>query len=634
MKHKYICLFWTVAVTVWGVGCTPEKASPKPPTEQSPASPAVKDDTKMSRDAEPLILYRWPREAKRYELSFSSALSSANGSSLMNLRFTASLDVMSVSESDEQKAVFVCTDPQLVVDGEVDASKMKLVQQELSAPVIGIFTDGRLSRLQFTPGLSTFSVGIWRSLLSYLQVSDSPNGEHGFNVAEYDGNGQYEAMYTRDSVGKKWSKKKLKYTKGLWENALSASEHHPVPVLVSSAMELVTDGKHLSQISAQDSVKVAIAGSGHLLSVTSLQLTSSREVPKMARTISQLPAKMMTLDASEPFLADLPEEAMDRQRMAGLTFEQLLEALKAKAVDPNRDNLWQKKNEETADSSQLEAAAEWTEDWSKYFSALPAFFRQQPQTLKRAEAEIRLGSAATRSLLGGLSSAGTQETQRLLLKLALDKKLDVKTREGAIRNLVQCRKPTWETAQSVWKLRDHELLSRYALFGTGIIARKLNQEGRFENGNELVDKLIAELDTGKDADTRRDILRGLSNSADERILPTMKRLLRGDDVSDRAGALEALRLLGGGAVDELIALHLDETTEPVAAVRLVAIQTAARRERREPLLSALIAAAKTDSDTRTKREARRVLFGWSQDLPELKQILENIAASEDNSVAQ
>jgi hypothetical protein len=44
------------------------------------------------------------------------------------------------------------------------------------------------------------------------------------------------------------------------------------------------------------------------------------------------------------------------------------------------------------------AAEAWTEDWARYFAALPAFFRQLPETLSAAEEAVRAGHPATASL--------------------------------------------------------------------------------------------------------------------------------------------------------------------------------------------------------------------------------------------
>lgn len=619
---------------VFFAACKEKPPSDAQKTEAVDSASARQQVSKATKDvapSEPLVLFRWPDGAQRFALSMISSLSSTGGGELMKVMLQGNLDVLAVDENDKTSLLLTISAPTLTLQGSDDPSKLAALQDEISTPFQGVYKNGKLEKMRFVPGSSTFAVGIWRSVLSYLQIADSKEGASPFSTDEYDNNGRYRALYTQVKTADQWQKQKVQYAQSLQENDFTPLEsgRTPVPVLISSAGEIVLNNGRLLRVVFDDRLKMALAGSGSLISSTEMELTAAQEAPDMSPVAASLPKKLMVLRADEPFTAELPLDAMDVQRMEGLTFDTLLEALIAKANDPNRQKLWDKKNDKDAPKGQNAAAQKWTADWSRYFSAIPAFFRQQPKTLKRAEKEIRNGSPAARSLIGGLSSTGTQAAQDILLKLALDESLDIKVRESAVRNLVQCRLPTEKTAQSVMKLADHEVLSRYALYGVGIYARKFRTAGNVDFSAELVGWLLEKLGAESDAGNRRDLLRALSNTADDAILQPMTRLLQSAEPGDRAGALEALRLLTVNQVDAVLAERMIEANEPSELVRITAVQTAARRDRENPVLAALIAAAQKDSGKKVKREARRVLFGWSNDLPELKQTLETIAAADE-----
>jgi hypothetical protein len=318
-------------------------------------------------------------------------------------------------------------------------------------------------------------------------------------------------------------------------------------------------------------------------------------------------------------------DAMDHERMKGLTFEQTLRALVARSRDPRKKALWAAKNDHAADPMDKKNAETWTEDWARYFAALPAFFRQKPETLKRAEREIREDNPATASLLGGLSSSGSPAAQKVLARLAKDETLDMKIRESALRNLVQCTRPTEKTADIVWAFTDDSDFTRLAVFGIGIIARKMRKSGEVETASKYVSKLIDRLGEVEDPHQKRDVLRGISNSGDPAAMDAVAPLFNAEEPAVRGGAVEAVRLMEIPEADRLIAEKISFKTEDTAGVRASAIRAAANRSQEDPILAALLEAAQFDPDMKVKKESRKLLYSWSNGNPELVAKLEAIA---------
>ncbi|NLN62969.1 MAG: hypothetical protein GX146_08830 [Myxococcales bacterium] len=565
-----------------------------------------------------------------YRVEMSSRLADSSNHLLLDLSVEAHLHVaVQRVQGSRTTLSLALVGPLVRLEGD-DPSRTSAqaasLQDELTQPFVGTFHRGAMEEMGFSSGASAFAVGVRRTLLSGLQVPVLSPDARSIEAREFDANGEVVVRYTKIDEGS-WRLEKQSYVRGLYENdGADAMQQGPRPVLKSAKGNLLMADGRLVRAERSDVVHVDIMDAGGMRSHTALSVALDTTAPPPDASLLSLDASAMTvLAADKPWHTPLDIGAMDAARMEGLTFDAVLKALVAKAKDPRRRGLWSKKNDETASEVQAKDAAEWTEDWSRYFSALPAFFRQQPQTLKRAEKEIRRGSPATTSLIGGLSSSGIAAAQQLLLKLARDTKLDAALRESALRNVAQCRQPTVETAEALRALYADAFSKRYAVFGTGIISRKLRESGDEAAALAGVNWLLSLLQTESVAAERRDILRGLANAGHPAVLAPMERLLASDVMLDRAGALEALRLVRDPVVDERIAHHLRASVEPEGAVREAAVQAASTRRSADPLRQALIAAAKTDPEKRVRGLAFKLLRQWSAHDPALVPIIASMA---------
>jgi hypothetical protein len=567
-----------------------------------------------------------------YRVTMSSRLQDASGHLLLGLSLEGDLHVAVQRVLGPRVALSLAfTAPQVSLEGDDPArtaAQAASLRSELALPFVGTFENGVLSSMGFGKGASAFAVGVRRTVLSLLQTPPAQGGQAVTESREFDANGQVRVRYTQTGEGL-WQAEKQAYLRGLYESDDDDPERRsPRPALESATGMLSVQGGRLARAERSDVVRVDLMGTGGMRSHTAGTLVLNPGAPPPASALLSLDASAMTvLSAGSPWRTPLDIGAMDSARMEGLDFDTVLKALVARAKDPRRRGLWAKKNEAAVDAAQVKDATEWTHDWSRYFTALPAFFRQQPQTLKRAEKEIRKGSPAATSLIGGLSSSGVAAAQQILLALARDEKLDAGLREAALRNLAQCNLPTVETAEAMRAMFTDEFSKRYAVYGTGIISRKLRESGEDAAALAGVNWLLSLLEGETDVPARRDILRGLANAGHPVVLPSMGKLLTSDVASDRAGALEALRLVDDPAVDALIAQRLNPKAEPERAVREAAVQAASTRSPAVPLRQAVIDAAQTDPEKRVKTLAMKLLRQWVSNDPSLQPIIDSIASA-------
>jgi hypothetical protein len=183
----------------------------------------------------------------------------------------------------------------------------------------------------------------------------------------------------------------------------------------------------------------------------------------------------------------------------------------------------------------------------------------------------------------------------------------------------------------VWQQSESATHARLAVYGLGIIARKMRKNGEVEEASTILKQLLERLDQVTDPHEKRDVLRGISNTGDATALPAIRALLRDDTPAVRGGAVEALRLMETPEVDRLIADQLSPDAEPATGVRLSTIRAASTRSHEDPLLAALIEAATDDPDEKVKKEARKLLLSWSKDTPELTTVLEQIAEADETT---
>ena len=615
-------------------GCNGTKERPR--TTQTEKKERVgKVETQISEHApsKPQRL-RWEKKIHAYTATLKSTMSAGASQVMLQLNMASEVNLFPAeTKSEEDLLLMVLVNPEVHIEGERRPSleQEKRLRQELAQPVWGRYRGGKLQKLYLPKRPSAFAVGIWRTLLSGIQVAAPINGQQqSFETTEFDNNGEYQVVYNHIEAGK-WEKRKLSYVKGLHlPDSESPVGLAPTPKLKTSKGEVIIAGDGLHAVTLDESINVPLTEGSRLSGTTALHIARSGDgtATKPGATVAP-PSNALVLSASEPYAQALPVDAMDDQRMRGLTFDDTLKALVARSRDPRRKALWEKQEQKHGRAKDDTVAKAWTEDWSRYFIALPAFFRQQPETLKIAENQIRKGSPATQSLFGGLSSSGSPGAQALLARLALDQKLDRELRLSAVRNLVQCKMPTKETAEVVWGMAGDSILSRYSVFGIGIIARKLRKAGETESAGLILSNLINRLGSISDPNEKRDVLRGISNTGDPAAYESIKPLIADPNPTIRGGAVEAVRLMEIPEADRLIADRILLENEPAAGVRVSAINSASNRSHEEPLLSVLIDAASNDPEDKVRRAARKVLLAWSRDTLALKPILAQIADADE-----
>ena len=611
-----------IPLLVLALGCSSAELT-RPAADTPPAMPVA---TITTQSCELAVRYE-------YALGLHSQMRAAKGQPLLEMNLSGVAVVLPLSAEDEAQAAQVqllLTDMSIVGDKKTDVEKIEQLKQELQAPIWGRWRSGLLEAFYLPERTTPFAAGIWRTVVTSLQFRASA-AAHAVPARPtvYDSNGDTEVsssqLSTASAADTTWEKKKLKYTRGLLAdhpaiNIMGA----PTPELVRATGEMALAKGVISRLHITDAVRYAISGQGTLSGTTDIKLELTRKIPQA--DVPTLPTTgVLMLAVGEPFNAPLPLDAMDAARMEGLTFEDIVRNLKARAEDPRRQHLVASRNDQMADSAAQQAGEAWTADWSRYFSALPAFFRQQPQTLKRAEKEILSGSPAARSFLGGLSATGTEAAQAVLLKLVDHPKASEAIRESAVRNVIQSRTPGAEVVAFVRNLHSHPHFSHYAPFAMGTVARKLRQDGNDDIATELVDELMSQLAEPSKSTIRLNVLMGIANSGHPSAFAAVQPLLESKSETERAAAIEAMRLMPLGRVDELYIRFMNESNEPSFRVRMAAVTSSGLRSVHAGLKQALLKVATEDSDIEIKKAARRVLFNWLDDVPGLREELERLS---------
>jgi len=277
---------------------------------------------------------------------------------------------------------------------------------------------------------------------------------------------------------------------------------------------------------------------------------------------------------------------------------------------------------------------EWTEKWSKPFASLPAFFRQQPETIEKAKKMILADSPAANSLLGGLSAAGTPQAQQVLVDIALDTKKSESLRKLAARNLILSSKPSAAVHGAVEKLLEDPVLEDYGILGTGTVARNTREAGDDKTADRLSMLIVSRLNAEKSPDKQTLLLRGIANSACDCAYDAVQAYLKSGNESVRIAAVESMRLMKKSPVETHLINVLNPETEPSKKVRVAAVETARVRPFDGKLASQLAKSAQNDPEANVRYEAIRTLSDWIADKPDLVNVLQKISQNDDEPMVR
>ena len=147
---------------------------------------------------------------------------------------------------------------------------------------------------------------------------------------------------------------------------------------------------------------------------------------------------------------------------------------------------------------------------------------------------------------------------------------------------------------------------------------------RLRNAADVLAKELVELLRAAKSDGARiRALRGIANSAYDGAVPSIRPLLKAEQPSVRAAAIEAVRLVKTPLTDELVAQTM--TQETSNTVRSAAIRVAAGRAPTDTLVSALSETALRGEDAVTRQQAVELIANWLPQRQNLRATLEQVA---------
>jgi hypothetical protein len=463
--------------------------------------------------------------------------------------------------------------------------------------------DGAATRAHFPRDMADDVRNLLQLVVTEMQLTRPAQAAPQWTSTERDGAGTYFAAYSQPSAGE-ILKKKLRYV------AVDGASAGGAPGLMvhieRSEVRFGLDGLgRVETVNVHDASRVdsKMAGMNVRVDVSvRLDNTRSSRAPDLVGSLERARTEV----ESQPIVTQQPteEEAQarrDARLIEGTTIDELLAAVRDGRTDERTPN------------------------------QLAADLRRRVADIAPAVAFARsgVGDDASRTVLWAIGTAGTPPAQRALCALARDAAAPAPLRIAAMTGLVLVKRPTAETIADAIALMDvggEGDLGRQALLTAGSVAHN-SATGQVEQAPRLERALLDRYARcGEQACLA--VLAALGNLGTPSVIPIVEQALQRPAASERAAAIDALRLVEAASADSLIAATM--ANDQSAEVRLAAASTA-RFRRVAPLLEALAHAAESDPSESVRIEAINVLSLHLDDAPLAEQALALAAAKDPKS---
>lgn len=366
--------------------------------------------------------------------------------------------------------------------------------------------------------------------------------------------------------------------------------------------ELTPEGR-LLDLQANEVVAVETASD-----LGTVQATSKLTLHRIGTTNAAAPSELLALSHAHNRLT--PERAyttergtraadLDRARFGARRLPDLLATLRSLKDDDQRER-------------------------SRLYIATTALFRQMPEQAERALTELRARKDED-FLIAALGDAGTEQAQAVL-RTALSETADRDRRRRIVRALGQ-GPASDETLMLLADLFDEQGLGGHARLAIGAAARHLERTDP-ERAAAVADTLTTTLASETSVGLTIDSLRGLGNAGTPSAFSKIVPYLEHADPSVRAAAAQALRLMPGSEIDELLVRMALE--DEVTVVRESALDAIYYREMSPILVRGATESAKLDVEAVPRRAAIRLLAKWRQASPQAHDALKWVALNDPN----
>jgi len=530
--------------------------------------------------------------------------------------------VVALPQADSAQLYCRFTSPRFTSTAGGADRQFDRLASELKQGFFVTITAGKLAEIRVASVPSRFAESIVRTVAAAFQFS-GPRQANAlkWKTEELDATGRYTIEYTPGRNSEEILRRKESYapvevgitavspTNAQLSTAVVKSEGS---VLLSPARLGIRD---LKKVQYREHLKTQMTSTAALSSVTTLELTlQGKAGTKDSASWAQVLASTTILGSGNRVPS--PSDQFDVSRIGAFTYESALRALEAQgSSSPAQPN-----ELPDASTSRIRAA-------SDAFGAMTALLRSRPGLVETLERRIRGGAKNQNVLMDALSSADSARGQAALVSLMDDTKLTESLRRDAAFSLIRTPTPTVETVDALKRHAESGILQVHALYGLGTFSRRLREAGEAARAAEIAHLLMQLLAKASTPSIQVHVLRGIANSGHPEALTSVKPLLYAPSTKVRAAAVDAIRLMPGDEVEQLIAAQL-MGTNPEA--QLAAVDAIAVREPSAPLLKALTNGGPVAEKPSTRMRAIAVMLKWLPSHPELRKVLEQMARDDVN----
>lgn len=493
----------------------------------------------------------------------------------------------------------------LTADGAIPEAD---VQAELAKPFLVHFgRDGLVTDVQLATGLGTTGFTFGKSVAALLQRPTKIPDARTWKGQETDISGNAEFTYRLS--GTALEKQKERYLSLVEGVGGTHPQVKPTVVVLESLHRFLLGAEWLApveEVHVQERTRVTL-GEAFAPMESTLQFSlAQRSSPGFAKdaeiaVLGNGKWESTRLDGLPP--AEVLHRDVARQAVAGRTLNELSAAMSALESLSPRDR-------------QKEA---------RLFSALTNKLRLDASALREAEHSIRAGRDQ-RLLLDALGSAGTPESQALLVQLLSENLFDREQTRSSLVNLSLGPSPSEATIAALEERTKDPSHGPQATLGLGSIAHSL-ADSRPERAIELVDEISDKLESAKTPTEQSTLLKSLGNSGHPLVLDDCERFMSSPESALRLAAAECARLVPGPRADTLLAQALRDTNEHVANAAAAA---ALQRPYSTILLSPLEELARGSGKKSLRTSATQVLARWLKSHPELRDTIAIVAQSDQD----
>jgi hypothetical protein len=617
MTRNQLALGWLVAVCLASSGCEKEaKVVPRGATASTPQATAVVPDRVVEQRGQGFAL----GQAYPYTMKTTSWIALDRQSPLFDFDLAAEVELTPTEVSSESVSLAARFD-QVRFTSRVPSSQPEFDKfaREFGSAYVFTLTRGRVTDARIANGSHPLVVGVLRTLSAALQFSGAQPSAKKWSVREFDTTGEYSAEYSAGNSRNEWRKRKERYLSVLLPKGQAAPDIDLLPELKLSEGTLrLSDEGRPTFVSLRDEVRLKTA-QAPLEAKTTISLRAGAPHPAAdaALALERLRAASRLVAADEPYQAEVSTASIDRAKIDGLTFSEIVSRL---------EELEAATSAKATPKKSEQAAKKEAERDAKLFLALGATFRQHPETIALAVKRIKANSAARMTLVDGLGSADTPEAQQALIGLALPESDDLRLRTVALIGLSRTPHPTEQATAALFQLADHPQLGTQARYGLGTYSRRFRERSDTFAAAKLGNFLLARLDIKQGELTVCESLRALANAGFAPVLGKISPFLADKRDQVRVDAVRAIASIDDARVDDLIVQKL--AADSAKSVRLAAIDAIADRTTSPTLLTSLRKAT-FDEDPHVRYQAVKLLVRLLPKHPDLRDALAQAASRDE-----